>query len=418
MGPIILFDKSFLQSLSVDESVLFDHFFFPAICPLFFVETLADLEKAVRQGRTPEQEVGIIAQKTPEMSGAPIMHHSSLALGNLLGGNVPMDGRVPTPGGTPVKFEGKPGILHGVAPEAEAFSRWQKGEFLHVERHHARVWREGLAAIDLNAVAAGMKAMGIDQQVCKSLSDAKKIAVAFLQRKDTVPDRIKLGCILLGGTPEYERIAVQSWRAHGAHSLAEYAPYAAHVISIELFFQIALAANLVGTMRASNRVDIAYLFYLPFCQVFVSRDRLHERCAPHFLRADQTFVWGDDLKAELHRLAEHYLKLPEEQREQGLMRFARTPPPDDAGSLVAQLWDCHLNASWRSRSGPAPPRDASLDAKVIAQLNRFSDAQPIPPAEVDFDPAEAEMVQVKRQVHKRKGSFWQLPKDIQDDRTS
>ncbi len=60
MGPIVLFDKSFLQSLSLNESVFFDHFFLPVICPIFYVETLADLDKTVREGRTPEQEVGII----------------------------------------------------------------------------------------------------------------------------------------------------------------------------------------------------------------------------------------------------------------------------------------------------------------------------------------------------------------------
>jgi hypothetical protein len=82
MGPITLFDKSFLQSLSVDESVWFDHFFLANVCPLFYVETLADLEKGVREGRTPEQEVGIIARKFPEMSGAPCVYHGTLAIGD------------------------------------------------------------------------------------------------------------------------------------------------------------------------------------------------------------------------------------------------------------------------------------------------------------------------------------------------
>lgn len=41
MGPIALFDKSFLQSLSIDESVWLGHFFMPVVCPLFYVETLA-----------------------------------------------------------------------------------------------------------------------------------------------------------------------------------------------------------------------------------------------------------------------------------------------------------------------------------------------------------------------------------------
>src|SRR5580692_10986483 len=117
MGPTILFDKSFLQSLSVDESVFFDNFFIPAICPLFYVETLADLEKAVRQGRTPEDEVGIIATKVPEMSSRPLAHHRRLALGNLVGQSVPMDGRIITPGGVPVRFEGKKGVRFEVPPE-------------------------------------------------------------------------------------------------------------------------------------------------------------------------------------------------------------------------------------------------------------------------------------------------------------
>ena len=67
VAVIALFDKSFLQSLNPDQAVLFDHFFMAVVCPLFHVETLADLEKAVKQGRTPEDEVGYIANKIPEL---------------------------------------------------------------------------------------------------------------------------------------------------------------------------------------------------------------------------------------------------------------------------------------------------------------------------------------------------------------
>src|SRR5436305_13226032 len=112
MGPIALFDKSFLHSVSLDEAVFFDHFFIPVISPLFYVETLADLEKHVRQGRTPEQEVGIIADKVPEMSGWPCAFHIDLAAHSLVGANVPIDGRVPTSGGRPVRVEGKSGFTH------------------------------------------------------------------------------------------------------------------------------------------------------------------------------------------------------------------------------------------------------------------------------------------------------------------
>jgi hypothetical protein len=67
----------------------------------------------------------------------------------------------------------------------------------------------------------------------------------------------------------------------GRRPLNEFAPYAAHVVTVELFLQFALAAHLIASNRPSNRTDIAYLFYLPFCTLFASSDNLHRRTAPH-----------------------------------------------------------------------------------------------------------------------------------------
>ena len=66
---------------------------------------------------------------------------------------------------------------------------------------------------------------------------------------------------------------------------------------------------------------MAYLFYLPFCVVFVSSDKLHRKCAPLLLRDNQEFVWGPDLKAGLNEINEHYQTYPEKVREEGLLRF-------------------------------------------------------------------------------------------------
>jgi hypothetical protein len=60
-GPHLIFDKSALQSFSLDETNWLDNFFTAVITPLFFAETLADLEKEVGKGRTPEQVVGNLA---------------------------------------------------------------------------------------------------------------------------------------------------------------------------------------------------------------------------------------------------------------------------------------------------------------------------------------------------------------------
>jgi hypothetical protein len=105
-----------------------------------------------------------------------------------------------------------------------------------------------------------------------------------------------------------------------------------------LFMRI--AADLISRERPSNQIDLIYVYYLPFCQVFTSSDKLHERVVPLFLRQDQTFVKGQELKADLHKLDEYYSALSEEVKASGLHRFADYPPEDTA-FLVTQLWDAH-----------------------------------------------------------------------------
>ena len=158
MAPITLFDKSFLQSLSVDESVWFDHFFLINVCPIFYGETLADLDKTVREGRTPEQEVGIIADKFPEMRAFPCTYHRDLCLDELLlGYSVPMTGQIPMRGGRRVESEGGRAAVFESSPEADAFQRWQKREFLEIEHQYARAWRRNAAVLDMAGAAAAVE---------------------------------------------------------------------------------------------------------------------------------------------------------------------------------------------------------------------------------------------------------------------
>ena len=122
--------------------------------------------------------------------------------------------------------------------------------------------------------------------------------------------------------------------------LPEFAPYASHVLVVELFFHIATGAQLFpDPCRQSNRTDIAYFFYLPFCHAFVSCDKLHRDSAPLFLRADrEQFLWGPVVKADLKGINAHYLELPEAVRDKGILAFAPYPPVD-GDYLTAQLYD-------------------------------------------------------------------------------
>jgi hypothetical protein len=423
MGPTTLFDKSFLQSLSVDEAVVFDHFFIAVICPMFYVETLADLEKTVRPGRTPEDEVRIIAQKTPEMNGTPCAHHLDLCGPNLIGQNVPMTGQIPIIGGKAVKVDDRRAVVFEERPEAEAFRRWQAEEFFEVERRFAKAWRAGLMAADMLTIAAGLKAMGVDAQACRTVQQAKALADKFVTAKTLPHDRIKLAVMALGLPPELESLIAEEWERAGFQPLVSYAPYAAHVLTAELFFHIALQANLV---TSHDRQDIGYLSYLPFSFLFVSSDKLHRECAPPFLRGDQNFIWGPELKADLAEIVERYKGLPQAEQEKGIMKFAPVPPE---GSLVAKLLNDFGEVMRRQeqerlrRLFDEPPVETpsrhpkplpTVESELVRNLNRFKDAPELSPEEIDFDTRNPDVLAVQGSVHKRRGSFWQLPKDLKE----
>lgn len=331
MGPIALFDKSFLQSLTLDESVWFDHFFLPVICPLFFVETLADLTKRDRAGasKTPEDIVRIIADKTPVISGAPCVHHSQICIANLMGHEAPHFGQIPLAGGRPVRgADGKPGVVFNNSPEAEAFARWQRGQFHELERDFASSWRAMLCDLNLPEVASRMRALGITPQNCKTIEQVYGIAASLVNERFEPEQQLAL-LFTFVHIPQYLwGPIVQRWADAGFPSLAAHASYAAYVLKVELFFQIALAANLISSDRASNRADIAYFFYLPFCHIFVSGDKLHRRCAPVFLTKQQDFVWAQDLKTDIARINRELSSISEEERQIGLHKLVPQPPGD------------------------------------------------------------------------------------------
>lgn len=412
MGPITLFDKSFLQGLRLDEAVLFDYFFLTNIAPVYFVETLADLEKALSSGRTPEEEVGIIAAKTPQVASSPNMFHGELCIGSLLGKNLPMDGRIVLPGGRQVRSGDKTGVVFEESREEQAFSRWQEGDFLDVERRFAKAWRGMLAVLNFDDMINEINALGVNLTSCRSLEESKQIAHTIVSGRANYKLML-LALKLLEVPATLTKSILGRWKKSGYPRLKRFAPYAAYVVSVDLFFYIATAAQLFSMKKITNRIDLAYLYYLPFCMVFTSSDRFHQRCAPLFLRSDQQFVWGLDLKAALKDLHEYYQKLPDVEKEKGLSAIASQPPLSKS-NLVIDLWDRFL-PKWREAEASEPQRDPDTDAHLIRQLRQFSDAPSVSREEEHFDATNMDYIVLKRKIRKKRGSYWQLPKNLKTE---
>lgn len=407
MGPIALFDKSFLEGLNVDEAVLFDNFFYPVTCPIFYVETLADLEKPANRGRKPEEVVGSIAFKTPQMHGGPNVHHRTLVIGDLLGQEVAMTGQIVVAGGVPVQVDGTRSVVFKPMPESEAFSRWQRGQFEEIERASAKRWREELRTLDLGEVAKQARYYGLDLSSCKTIEHAKELAervIANLSNEGQTAfaiDKFRID------NPERDEIQ-HRWEAAGRPALAEYAPYAHFVLTIEVFFEIALATGKISADRPSNINDLAYLFYLPFCMVFLSTDRLHRTCAPLFMRPDQQFLWGADVKVDLQANHLALMQLPEDDRKRGLIALNPAPKPE---GLIADVYARHLKPQ-----APLPPHalrpDGSVHSELAARIKRLSEAaNKQGNAEPNFKPSDAQAITIERLVQKKRGSWYQVPHD-------
>lgn len=416
-GPITIFDKSALQSLSMDESVWLDAFFLVNVVPMFYVETLADLEKEVAQGKTPEDLVGMLAVKTPP-GAAPNVHHRALILGELMGHSVPMDGRVLIGGGdlrrTP---DGATGLHVDQFDEAIALDRWKDHDFLQIERNIAKTWRLELVNDERDRTIALLRnALPRDVRIpnlgaLKELSDdlcssaEKQVLILVLE--------------ILGVPQSSVRAAVARWEDAGRPTLETFAPYTAHVFKVDFLYYLGIDRSFISGSRPSNKADMAYLYYLPFSMLFTSGDNLHRRTAPLFLRPDQSFVDAASFKQALKEIDEHYDRLPDEIKTLGVMTFAHYPPAE-LDNLVTKLWDKHMRPDWRE--GAKPP-DRILREWAARKNERHvrgfrglvEGARPLADGEAHSGTNEMDYVVIGRQMPVRKGKWRLVPEQMEKD---
>lgn len=413
MGPITLFDKSFLQSLNVDEAVWFDHFFYPVIAPVFIAETLGDLYKQSNDEKSPEEKVSLLAVKTPQMSGGPSTLHTTLWTGDLLGHAVPMSGQIPIAGMRRVRHEGKEGAILEVPPEVKALNEWQRGRFSVVDHQFGRAWRESIERTDLTIIERTMKLFGVNATNCRSLEQAVALAGTATYGLTKTPERFRAALALLQVPAQASYRAVERWKRSSKPPLAVFAPYAAFVIRLELFFRIALGANLVASTRPSHRIDISYLFYLPFCNVFVSGDKLHRACAPLFLREDQEFVWAPELKTDLRDINLHFHELDEATKCKGIYKFAKRLPEQSNG-IVRALYQRHTpHLLLPAVEVDLEEADQAANKKLVEHLRGWEKAEQVPDDGTNTDALDSLIIQ--RFVNRKRGAWFQVGPEVPDE---
>jgi hypothetical protein len=410
MGPSLIFDKSSLESLNIDEAAMMDNFYMSTITPLFFVECLADLEKNIRSNSTPEQLVGSLADRTPDVQGHPNVHHLQIVRAELARkfDLTQIMGRVALAGGQSVQLGDKKGVIYKEGEEARALRRWSERRFLDVEREIAKRWRQSLMEIDFQTMVTTVSTAIGPWRRPKSLADAKQIADAVIEYLD--PEfLLRFGLELLG-IPEATEWVVNDWKQRRRPSLRQHVPYFVFLLTINIFFCLVLPTELLRNVKPSHHVDLAYLYYLPFCAVFTSKDNFHAQIVPLFLGPMQDFINGIDFKEDMRRLVAYYSALPDEVLRTGLINFAAFPPEDDS-FFTTRMWDKYL-PTWRSiLNTPKEPRDPERNKRTLEEVKQMTESPELRPVEGGWGVDGADYISIKRSVRVQKGRWLRFAED-------
>ncbi len=374
-GPTVVYDKSAMQLLSKEEARWFTHFFRGVITPVFLIESLSNLAKEYPDKRDVNKVVAAMAAKAQDMGSLPNVPHTELIEMNLRGYEVEMRGVPLVGGGQKVQADnGKWGWFIDETPEEKALRRWQSGDFDEADRAQAAGWRITSKSFDLQALARSMKPS--KQQKANiaglTLTDLKRSVDIFFEDPSAQFRTLTSAFEAFDVDDTTQAEIKRKWIELGRPHISAFAPYAYYSLRLTTTFLAGVSFRIIPE-RPTNIIDLQYLYYLPFCQVFTSGDKLHRELAPLFMRPKQHFIWAQDLKKALVEFVAYYKQHEDELRARGSMSFARYPPLD-LQTVIHDVYDA-LRPRWREDALlPEKKITPEENARIMAQIKPMMDA--------------------------------------------
>ena len=356
MGPILSFDKSFLEMLSPEEVDELDLQFELFMTPILVSEIQADLKHPTpREGRLPEDLVKTLARKLVSNHGWMQMHFRALGLGEInrqLAMPVAMDGQVIVDGAAPNVLRTKDGhgIIYDGRQDWAMWKAWADGNFTEADEIFAAHWREQAAAIDLEGITAEWKEFCDEHmQGVRSIEEVINCVDKLIAKPDQQLSFLGMVYHFLEAPPAAQLVSSVLMAAGRLTDVRSWAPYSTSIARLGMVFCCCLTLRYI-TWRPTNVLDLQYLFYAPFGMVFVSNDKLHQQLWPAATTAAE-FVWGADLKADLKRyVAARRASRDEREAENSHKSYAEAFTSQN--SLIAGLHAKFLKPRGDVVSGP------------------------------------------------------------------
>lgn len=335
-------------------------------------EVLSNLAKTFKDGRNSPDMVASLASKTTAFGTLPNVSHVDLIERNLFGHHIEMSCRPIVGNAKPMRNdEGKAGWLIDETPEEKALAKWRQGDCSEAERIRAEGWRTFASSLNPQLFIDAVDELSPppDQVKRFELADFRDFVVESNISETTPLKALNRAIDTFNIDHHSAAIIKKMWDRKGRPSLLEFAPYACFVLSI-------IGTTLWGvsmkkmTARPTNFIDEQYLYYLPFCQIFVSNDKYHKQMAPLFMSDQQKFIWAEDIKKSLKQLIEYYNDHTDQLKQSGMMGFARYPPLE----LQTEIHDIYdfFQPDWRRLAmEPRVKLSEEQKARILKEVQSF-----------------------------------------------
>src|SRR6266581_4525023 len=307
MGPLIVLDKSALQCFSRDEMSMLTKHYLVIVVPILLIEILADLKKEAREGRMPEEDVVWLSGKLLGTDSKLNVPYQVACIESMLG-NDPPPGYVFMSGAKEIQAkDGRRGTFFDEPKEYQTLRNWEAARFNEGERILVEEWRRATAAIDLESFRRGYAERLKGKAQPSNLAELLPHVDQLLATKDPAVQKDLITTLLdiIGAPEEFRKRIFDRWLKLKMPRLREFSPYGHYCLRTMLIFEAGLVFGLLST-RATNRIDLEYLFYAHFGYVFCSNDKFHRAIFPYVLGESHTFVEADALKKDLKWLNDEW----------------------------------------------------------------------------------------------------------------
>lgn len=352
MGPLLLVDKSAIQSFSKDEIDVLNRHYMVVICPILIQEIKANLVKYPDDPDLSKDKVSHLAKKANGFGAETIDRHERLCHASFMGLPIRLFPQIPRFDGTDVvATDGSRGVLFDETPETRTLRQWQYGNFTEEEVVEAQKHVDAVANYDLEGSRKFYADKHPENTQFKSLEEIAAFAESpFMET--AIGTWTQIQAYLKGfGYPASEQAKIQvRWSQSQNQPFKTFAEYAHFCHRLNTIFWLGVTAGLIPTSKESKAiVDYQYFYYLPFVNGICSGDKFHRDFFKHVQRDDQFFVWAPELKADLRAIGQCHANMSESDRRYYDRNFGNYPPPMQ-NSITVEMWRKYMRP-WEPGSG-------------------------------------------------------------------